>query len=392
MQDCHLQHSSPTREAFLTCHNSASMRLKKSPGSLLSALLLESISIFSTATPLSLEADLIEYQNTTIERRCANPCGYYGQVCCAAGEACITDSNNQAQCGGSGQVTTPAAGGNGYWQYYTSTYVETDLETRTSVYSSFMGAAPAQVTTTYCPTSPAQATATGAQANCNWSQGESSCGNICCPQGQYCQVAGQCAGAAGASLSAPLRPTSSGNVVVTQTSFSTTTTVPFQPPVATGQSAGVTTTSANNSGSLSGGAIAGIVIGVIAAIILLLVLCLFCCFRAAWDSIVALFGGRRRRRRETTEVYESYHRSGGGRRGDRRWYGDRPSRIERSERRTGAGLGAAGLGGLAAALGFRRNQNDRRRRAVEEKSDVTSSFGSDSYYTYDSEFSSFAHV
>ncbi len=30
---------------------------------------------------------------------CLNPCGYYAQLCCAVGETCYTDANNQAQCG-----------------------------------------------------------------------------------------------------------------------------------------------------------------------------------------------------------------------------------------------------------------------------------------------------
>lgn len=45
---------------------------------------------------------------STANANCANKCGYYGQLCCAANQYCITDSNNQAQCAASpqGQPTT----------------------------------------------------------------------------------------------------------------------------------------------------------------------------------------------------------------------------------------------------------------------------------------------
>lgn len=323
-----------------------------------------------TAKPFNFVISNADSENATLVRRCANPCGYYGQVCCNDGEQCYTDSNNQAQCGGGGGgQPSNNGGGGGYWQYFTSTFVETDLATKTTVYSSFMGH----------PTQPAESTETAAPVSCDYSSGESSCGNICCPQGQYCQVAGQCAGGA---ASAPLRPTSSGNAVVTQTSFSTTTTVPFQTPIATGQMQGITATSADNSSGLSGGAIAGIVIGVIAGIILLLLLCLFFCFKAAWD---ALFGRGRRRRnsRRETVVTEEYHHRGSGRGGrGTTWYGgSRPSRVDRSSRSNKKGWGtAAGLGGIATALGFRRKE-DRRRREMEKRSDYSSSYGEYSDYT-----------
>lgn len=321
-----------------------------------------------------LETELLELQNSTLAKRCANPCGYYGQICCEAGESCFTDSNNQAQCGPASAQTTPAPTGNGRWQYYTSTWVETNTVTKTSVYSSWV-AGPA-------PTTPYAASSTGVPVNCNWAGGESSCGNICCPSGQYCQVSGQCAPAG--SASAPLRPTSSGMSTVTQTSFSTTTTVPFQTPIATGESMNITQSSTSSGGGLSGGAIAGIVVGVIVGIILLILLCLCLCFTAAWQALVAACTCGRNRRRRETEVteYESYHRSGHGG-GQRTWYGGRaaaappPRRVveETTEiRRTGGGWG----NNLAVAMGFRRNQPRRdvvRRR--EEESDVSSYYYSD---------------
>ncbi|KAI9670688.1 MAG: hypothetical protein M1831_005908 [Alyxoria varia] len=354
------------------------MRLRRSPHAIgpviISSLLLHQL---ATASPLSLDTNAAE-QNSTLEKRCANPCGYFEQVCCGQGQTCYTDDNNQAQCGSGGQATavaTPASGGSGYWQYWTSFYVVTDTETKTQIYSSYVGHL------------SAQATETAAAAKCDWNQGESSCGNICCSQGEYCQVHGQCSGAA-SSYSAPLRPTSSGDSIVTQTSYSTTTTVPFGTPIATGQSAGLTAAEASGGGGLSGGAIAGIVIGVIIAIIILLLLCLIFCFRAAWNGLLAFFGlGKTRRRRETVE-YESYHRSGrGGGGGGRTWYGaPRPRRTERTttttKKKSGGGPLVAGFGGLATALGFKKRQEDRKRRIRDEKSDYTSSYGTYSDYSY----------
>ncbi|KAI9727527.1 MAG: hypothetical protein M1828_006469 [Chrysothrix sp. TS-e1954] len=349
-----------------------------------------SIVSLASSTPLSLaDTELLNDHNSTVAKRCANPCGYWGQLCCGEGQTCFTDSNDEAQCGsGSAQVTT-APSGSGHWQYYTSTWVETDLITKTSVYSSY-------VPTVAGPTS-IPATQTAAAASCNWAQGESSCGNICCPSDSYCQVSGQCAPAASSqSVSPAVRPTSSGNTVVIQTSFSTTTTVPFQTPIATGQAASTLTPVASESsggGGLSGGAIAGIVIGVIAAIILLLLILLCCCFKAGWDALLAVFGLGPRRRRRVVEEKEYRHHSGGGasRRGgdNRTWYGDRPGRIDQIEKRDKkkSGIGgwetaAAGLGAFAIALGLKKRSDDKKAsKRRDERSDYTAS--SDSYsYSY----------
>ncbi|KAF7442399.1 hypothetical protein A1F97_02149 [Pyrenophora tritici-repentis] len=180
------------------------------------------------------------------QEKCANPCGFEGWLCCPTGTTCYTDASNQAQCGG---AATPAAGAGGYWQYHTTTYVETvGLLTKTSVFSTYV---------------PATATQT-----CKDSQNP--CGSTCCDSGYYCLTAGQCALIAGGSSggivptgtlapSAPLRPTSSGIVVVTYTGTPTVT-VPFQTPIPTGASGSLVPTQESNNG-LSGGAIAGIVIG-----------------------------------------------------------------------------------------------------------------------------------
>lgn len=102
---------------------------------------------------------------------CANPCGYYGQLCCASGQYCYTDANNQAQCG---QSQTDANCGN--WISYTTTYVETVLKTITTVYSTYV-----PVSTVPAPT-----------LSCLFSEGETPCGSCCCFSGQYCASEGVC--------------------------------------------------------------------------------------------------------------------------------------------------------------------------------------------------------
>ncbi|OCL05991.1 hypothetical protein AOQ84DRAFT_355716 [Glonium stellatum] len=323
------------------------MRFLGAPSTLLtSATFLLSFTPLSIAKPYPLEP-FDELQNSTesehLEARCANPCGYYGQLCCAVGQSCYTDSNNQAQCGG--PVTAAATANAGGWVYYTTTWVETDYVTRTSVYSSYVGVSVA---------------ATPTAASCS-QYNQSPCGSICCDSGYYCLTSGTCAYAGGGS---------SGGIYYT--TGTPTATVPFQTPIATGANATITS-SQQSSGGLSGGAIAGIVIGVLAGILLLTLLCLFCCARAIFDTVMAIFGVGKNRRRvhEETTYIEEHHSSGGGR---RRWYGNRPSRPA-SPARTGGGLGnalgiGALLGGLALALGLKR-RHDRRH---DEKSNTVSSY------------------
>ncbi|EXJ77576.1 hypothetical protein A1O3_09803 [Capronia epimyces CBS 606.96] len=346
------------------------MRLHELPSSLSS--LLATI-LLAQPIAASLIPELLQsFENLqNFQKRCQNPCGYYGQLCCESGEVCYTDSNNQAQCG-AGTVTTTA--GDGSWQYYTTTYVQTDLKTVTETFSS------------YIPTTT---------KSCSYSLGESACGNVCCLSGQYCQSSGVCVAVGGGSsgyysslytvttvvtntAGVPLRPTS--NTLVTVTSGSgATTTQPFVTPVGTGGSI-ITGTTSGSSGGLSGGAIAGIVIGVIAGIILLLLLCACLCFKGLIDGLLAIFGlGPRRRRRTTTEeeVYVRHHRDG---RGGRTWFGQRPARsevVEEKKRKSGLGtVGwvAAALGGLALFLGLKRRRNRR-----DDKS--SSGYGSSAYYS-----------
>ena len=315
------------------------------------------------------------------ERGCDNPCGYYGQVCCSANQVCYTDQNNQATCSAR-QVAATAAAVSGQWQLYTTTYVQTDLKTVTTILSS------------WCATTTTTVTAT-TSISCSYSLNEVPCGNVCCSYGQYCMASGQCAAVGGGSsssfYSAPSRPTSATILTVYSTgSVTPTTTVPYLSPVATNGSS-LIIAQPSTSGSLSGGAIAGIVIGTILGIILLLLICACLCFKGLIDGILGVFGlgPRSRRRREETYIEKRHsHRSG---RGERTWFGTRPARADRKEvieKRSGGGLGGlaaltAGLGGLALVLGLKRRSD--RSRYDDKSSDGRGSSYYSTEYTSSSE-------
>jgi hypothetical protein len=356
------------------------MRLDVIPPSLLclvAAILTPTVNAGLIPNPFAGERMPSLEDQQDIQKRCANPCGYYGQLCCESTEYCYTDSNDEAQCGLKQAVTTSA----GNWVYYTTTYVETDLQTITTVYSSF---------------APAQTIATTA-ISCLYSQGESSCGTCCCLQGQYCAASGVCmpdysGGSSGyysslitittlltQSATAPARVT--GVITITSTGVATAT-QPFQPPVS-GVIQGPQSISSGH--GLSGGAIAGIVIGVIVGIIILLLCCACFCFKEIFDGFLALFGlGKRRTTREERITIEERR----SRRGDRRtWFGTRPSRPSRSDDAKGGGWGLAGLvtflGGLALFLRLKRGPD----RKVEKTSVSEYSYYDSEYTTSASKFS-----
>lgn len=392
------------------------MRLPQAPSTILSlvALLLSSQPV--TAGPFSKISDLVYQslrdaatdsipQNHTLELRtvCGSSqltCGFYGQLCCDAGNTCGTNAANQAICvAGAGSVTTAVASGAGSWQYYTSTYVETvGVVTKTSVYSSWVPAA----------------VATGSSSTCspNYANNETPCGPICCASGQYCydSSSGVCkpAGAGGFTTTgvgagAPVRPTTISGMITTQT-ISPTTTVPFQTPIAATSTGNATVIATSSHSGLSGGAIAGIVIGVLAAIIILGLICFCCCLKEAAAGILGIFGlggGKKKSRRVVEEEYiSSHHRHGSGAGSERRWYGagaaggsrpgSRPARPPPKKSGIG-GLGAMGLGlgGLAVALGLKRKHD---KKHVEEKSDISSAYYDSSYYGSNSSSKSHSHV
>ncbi|CAF9927932.1 MAG: hypothetical protein ALECFALPRED_003911 [Alectoria fallacina] len=342
------------------------------------------------------DRELLESQYHYLsERSCAGTaCGWSGQLCCTSDQACSTNSLGQAECVASSSADTSEEG---QWEYYTTTFVESELVTMTSTYSSFFAAE----STTATAASP-----TISAISCDTSMNESPCGTICCAVGQYCAFAGQCAASNGnsdlsssylnsvvsttataaATNTAFIRPTTNVATTITTTG-SMTTTVPFMTASASASSAssaaGMTATTANN--GLSAGAIAGIVIGVLLGLFLLFLFCAFYCFKGLLDGILSFFGLRNRKRR--TEVIEeerySHHgRASGG--GGRTWYGGtaRPARVDRPKQDgLGGFLGVAGiLGALAIFLGLKRRRD---RRA---KTETTASTYSYSDFTSESEF------
>ncbi len=329
------------------------MRLFEMPSSLLYLVAITCSSSWVNAAVLQPEEYSPRAENLLVERQCANPCGFYGQVCCGPNEACYTDANNQATCGpAAGVGMAPAAASQGNWQYYTTTYVETDLNTITTTFSSFFAISTQNFVAT-----------TTAANHCRFSLGESPCGSICCSAGQFCMTdINQCAAAGGGSsahyssfytvtqmASVPVRPTSNTILTVTSTGLATAT-VPFQPPVGTDGSTLIGAQPVTGGQRLSSGAIAGIVIGVIAGIILLLLICLCCCFKGAIDGVLGLFGGRKRRRTETTYI-EERHSHHGSRPAGRTWFGARPARVDRTEKKQKSTGGLGGLLTAGAALG-----------------------------------------
>lgn len=302
------------------------------------------------------------YDVTLEQRDCSNPCGYYAQLCCTSSQTCITNSLGQAECSDSGSNS-----GSGSWQYFTTTYTQTDLATVTSVYSSYVTAPPSTST-------------------CAISLGQTTCGSTCCSASETCDngvcVAGVSSEEAPTGTATPAtRPTSSGAETVTATQ-SATTTVGFIAPVSTN---GTTIISeAHHSGGLSGGAIAGIVIGVVFGVFLLILLCACLCIRGIFDGLLALLGLRPRRRKETTYVEEriSHHSHGEAPPPRRTWFGTRPSRPARTDDNQKSGLGWLGwfaiiAGAIALCLGLRRRRNE------DEKSEYSYGPGSSYYYYSD---------
>jgi hypothetical protein len=338
----------------------------------LTLLALTTSTAFAKPYPVHDE-ELMQTHNATQKRAdCAGvTCGWDNWLCCPSGSTCVTDADQQAQCGSAGSGSGSGSGG---WAYYTTTYVETlGAVTKTSVGSSYTGG---------------QAATTGA-AGPGCANSAQTCGSVCCDSGLYCYDADKstCRAIAGGSsggilptisASAPVRPTQSSFVIITYTGTPTAT-GPFQTPVPTGANGSLSETGANN--GLSGGAIAGIVIGVLLGILLLLLLCLFCCARALFDTLLGILGigGKRRHTHEETTYIEDHHHSGGAAAAGGRWYGQGgPSRPNRpmSEKKSGFGKGmgmAAALGGLALALGLKRKHDK------EDKSTTIS--GSSAYYS-----------
>jgi hypothetical protein len=302
-------------------------------------------------------------------RECAQYCGYNNMYCCEAGSVCYT-SNGIAGC---------SASAGGAYQWYTTTWTLTQTFTKT--YQSFIPAATAPAGSGKCV--PPEGS------------GQIACGSICCASWQYCAYEGQCMANVGGGGGGPA-PTDGSGPANTATAGGPLTT-PFSAPyrvtsgtaTSTGIAAGVSSTGGvspgGTAGGLSGGAIAGIVVGTIAGVILLLLICACCVVRGLWHGVLAIFGLGKKKKSETVIEEERYHRHGSthSRRDNHgSWYGGRPSSAAARKEKSSKGMGLLGLGAalgtLALLLGLRRDKK-KKAAATKTRSDVSSSYWSDSY-------------
>ncbi|KAK3299047.1 uncharacterized protein B0H64DRAFT_371447 [Chaetomium fimeti] len=296
-------------------------------------------------------------------RQCNQYCGYNNMFCCEEGTQCYT-ADGIAGC------SSDAGGG---WARYTTTWTLTQTFTKT--YNSFVPAATAPPGTGDCV--PPEGS------------GQIACGNICCASWQYCAFKGQCMANNPGPDPGPAPTRTDGSETIT-TAFSAPYRVTSGTATTTGTdtAAGAATSTGavspgGTAGGLSGGAIAGIVIGTIAGVALLLLICACCVVRGLWHGLLALLGIGKKKKEETVIEEEHYRRGSSHTHRDNHgsWYGGRPSSAgARKEKSKGAGLlgiGAA-LGTLALLLGLRR---DKKKKAAPSKtrSDVASSYWSDSY-------------
>ncbi|KAJ5352222.1 hypothetical protein N7452_001196 [Penicillium brevicompactum] len=329
--------------------------------SVLSTLTLLLNCSLTAATPLALEPNTL---NSTIEKRCANPCGYNDWLCCSSGQTCSTNSANEAVCSDSG-------GSSGEYQYFTTIYTltETDLSTITSVWSSQLAAA----------------TSTG---TCRADIGETKCGTRCCEAAQECQD-GECvaesssvaitATGTDAAATPGVRGTSNGASTVTATSAPTTT-EGFTAPVGTDGADLIGAKASDNSGGLSGGAIAGIVIGSIAGAFLLLMICASHSMDSLQLSVLANVADETRPmwRSATLTTLTAALLPPAGR---RTWFGARPAAegSDVSEKKSSSwGKLAILFGALAICLGLKRHHDKEH-----DDSKTESSYPSSYYYYSD---------
>ncbi|KAL2142611.1 hypothetical protein VTI28DRAFT_1002 [Corynascus sepedonium] len=301
-------------------------------------------------------------------RQCNQYCGYNNMFCCEEGTECYT-YGEYAGC------SSTAGGG---WARFTTTWTLTKTFTKT--YDSYIPAT----------------TAPPGTGNCVPPEGSGwiACGRICCASWQYCASEGNCvANGPGPGPQPEPEPTTvtSGGETIT-TGFSapwrvTSGTTRATATTATNEGSSTTTGAVSpggTSGGLSGGAIAGIVVGTIAGVALLLLICACCVVRGLWHGLLAIFGlGKKKdededHRRGSSYTHRDSHSS---------WYGGRPSSVAaKKEKSKGAGLlglGAA-LGTLALLLGLRREKKKKeagptRSRSRRTRSDISSSYWSDSY-------------
>lgn len=295
---------------------------------------------------LAWASPLLRNETIEIEKRCSNPCGYQGWLCCNDDQHCSYLSDGEPFCAngaGASEAPTPPPG----WP-----------------------------TSTGSPVTPTEGT-------CRADIGETPCGGRCCEAAAEC-VNNQCVQA---SSSAPV-PTPGGETPTESPSPTNTGeggggggTEPNSSP----SSSSITSGARGSGTDLSGGAIAGIVVGCIAGLFLLGFL-LFC-MRGRRRGGESVYVEKRRddRRRYTGYTGDtrdrSYYRTGMAP-WRRTWFGTRPSTVVNSGgRRGGSGPGVwASIGVFLAALavcfGLKR-RDDRRRGRRGRRGSVT-----DTSYTY----------
>ena len=347
--------------------------------SALSVLLLLVFQWQSTsASPLLLN------ETELVKRQCPHPCGYQGWMCCNENQHCSYLSDGEPTCV-NGEASSSSSSSSS-WEYHTTTVVETDVATSTSIWSSLV---------------------TPTEAACRADIGETQCGGRCCEAAFEC-VDNQCVqGSSSAAIptAAPTSgPISSATASATPSSSTGAGGGGSTEPNGEGGSSdgGVTTSAKGSTNHLSGGAIAGIVVGIVAGLFLL-GFCLFC--------VAGRRRGRRRTRTETVIVEKRrgnrrYSGGSGGRRysgggaGEyygsgtgpwrRTWFGTRPSTVVDERRRSGSrrhGHGWAWIGvffaAIAVCLGLRRR--DRRNRR-DDQSTSSYTYDSNDYYTNPCEY------
>ena len=321
---------------------------------LLGAILLQPLTTVASPFPVHFAGLILR------ERACESPCGYYGQLCCSSSEECGTDSNGHAVC----LASFEQRNNNGQWEYWTTTYVQTDYVTITSTGSSWVAA----------PTSD--------NGQCKPSLGETECGWTCCSASESCN-AGECVEVGNSPIETapaptpPLRPTDTTGATITPTPPPGPT-VPFIPPIGTdGSDGSEQPMPSEDGGGLSGGAIAGIVIGSLAGAAILLLLCCCLCVGTCVDrarGLLGLKGGSHSSSYTGSSSRSSRH--------GRTWFGAGPARPRpKKEKKSGLfGLGgmttlALILGSIAVLLGLKKKKENR-----SEKSDTY--YTGSSYYTY----------
>lgn len=380
-----------------------------------------------------------------MDRSCATYCGVDNQYCCAEGQACTT-SGTVAGC-------TDTAYGGGWGLYTTTwTETDTFTSTLSSYYAAGTATAGGTCTPEsgsnqiacgsiccaswqYCAYE-GQCSANAGTATTTAAGGGGAAGN-----GATTTAAGATSYSTITTEGTTITTPYSAPYRVTSGASSTTNTAFLESATSTGSGGNGTAAVTTGGSSLSGGAIAGIVIGVLAGVVLLLAICACCLMRGLWHGLLAIFGlgpkkksRSRSHDRETIIIEEErYARHGGvpgaaGAAGRRErhdsWFAATPAaarsgrtgrtgatdsrRMSQSEKRRESGnnnnssnagwWGAGALGTLGVMLGLQRDKKRKtektvveqtRRRSSRMRSDVSSSYFSDSYTASSpSEFSS----